>query len=59
MEYVSLDEDDFRCLVSGGIIKCGQHIQICLQDIGYSIMYDAIADAQSGLIELHTERFKD
>ena len=42
MEYISLDEEDFRCLVRGGVI-----------------MYDAIADAQTGIAEIYKDHIKE
>ena len=43
-----LNEEDFRCLVRGGMICINGGMKIALQDIGYPTMYDAIANAQVG-----------
>ena len=59
MEYISLDEEDFRCLVRGGVIKYVDRVSICLKDIGYTTMYDAIADAQTGIAEIYKDHIKE
>jgi len=59
MEYISLDEEDFRCLVRGGVIKYDDRVSICLKDIGYPTMYDAIADAQTGIAEIYKDHIKE
>jgi hypothetical protein len=53
---VKLDEQDFRCLVSGGVLKIKipdskQEIKICLADIGFHIMDQAISDIEIGKME--------
>lgn len=55
---IMLDEESFRCLVSGGVVHSGK-IRIALSDIGYPIMFDAIATAQVGLTELYKDHIKD
>ncbi len=55
---IILDEECFRCLVRGGVVHSGK-IRIALSDIGYATMYDAIADAHSGLEERHKDHHKD
>lgn len=55
---IMLDEECFRCLVRGGVVHSGK-IRIALSDIGYPAMYDAIADAQTGLAEIHKDHVKD
>ena len=51
--YVSLDEDDFNCLVRGGVLKIAyvdkrQVVQVCLKDIGFDRMDKAIDSAKRG-----------
>lgn len=55
---IMLDEECFRCLVRGGVVHSGK-IRIALSDIGYPTMYDAIADAQTGLAEIYKDHHKD
>ena len=48
---IKLDEEQFRCLVSGGILTVNDgdlKIMICLSDIGFHRMDKAIEDADSG-----------
>lgn len=50
---ISLGEEDFKCLVMGGILEVfdpinKKSIHIALEDIGYGAMTDAIADASLG-----------
>lgn len=60
--YISLDEEDFRCLVRGGIlqitdIKDNSRVMITLKDIGFHRMDKAIEDADKGIdIYKHRER---
>ena len=52
IKYVSLDEEDFRCLVRGGILKVDKgkySIHIILKDIGFGRMDKAIHDADMGI----------
>jgi hypothetical protein len=49
MEYISLDQDDFNCLARGGVIKFGDRVSICLKDIGFNQMYEAIEKAEKGI----------
>jgi hypothetical protein len=44
-QYIKLDLQDFKCLVGGGVLKVGDLIRICLSDIGFEAMDDAIVDA--------------
>ncbi len=55
---IMLDEECFRCLVRGGVVHSGK-IRIALSDIGYPTMYDAIANAQTGLTELYKDHIKE
>lgn len=48
MEYISLDTEDFKCLVRGGVIKYDDRISICLKDIGFEQMFNAIDLATEG-----------
>lgn len=50
--YISLDYEDFKCLVRGGVLKVYQHHQtvcICLKDIGFDKMDEAIGLADQGI----------
>ncbi len=49
MEYISLDEEDFKCLVRGGVIKFDDRVSICLKDIGFDKMDEAITLADNGV----------
>ena len=59
MEYISLDEEDFRCLVRGGVVKYDDRISFCLKDIGFTIMYDATSNAQVVLEEAYKDHIKE
>lgn len=59
MENISLDEEDFKCLVRGGVIKIGDRVKICLKDIGFTTMCDAIARVQVGLEEPYKDHIKE
>lgn len=58
MEYISLDDEDFRCLVRGGVIKIGDRVSICLKDIGFDKMDEAIDMATRGL-DTYKDHIKD
>lgn len=52
---VMLDDQDFRAIVSGGIVRVGMRIrgsdavvQIALKDIGWASMTEALRDAIDG-----------
>lgn len=50
--YISLDYEDFKCLVRGGVLKVYQHHQtvcICLQDFGLHLMDEAISLVYQGI----------
>lgn len=47
---IMLDEEAFKCLVSGGVVLSGQ-IRIALSDIGYQRMLNAIDEAMNGEME--------
>ena len=58
---ILLDEESFRCLISGGIVHYGK-IRIALSDIGYSTMIKAIVDAQgaqTGLFKICKSYIED
>lgn len=44
---ILLDDEDFKCLVRGGILTLGD-LQIGLKDIGFDQMYNAIHLAEEG-----------
>ena len=44
---VSLDHEDFKKLISGGIV-CKDGAKILLQDIGYHMMYESLYDEMLG-----------
>lgn len=45
---ISLDEEDFKCLVRGGILHIGETIKVSLKDIGFFQMEAAIDFAAEG-----------
>jgi hypothetical protein len=45
-QHITLDDEDFKCLVRGGIITVNENLQIALQDIGFDKMYEAIESAE-------------
>jgi hypothetical protein len=45
--YLKLNEDDFKCLVRGGVLHVG-NLKIILSDIGYDQMLNAIDEATQG-----------
>jgi hypothetical protein len=53
-QYISLDEEDFRCLVGGGVLTVA-HVnnrsvtKIVLKDIGFHRMDKSIEDADKGI----------
>lgn len=52
--HISLDMDDFECLISGGVLHAENQtgdlqIKICLKDIGYSNMQNIIENARIGI----------
>lgn len=49
LRYLMLKEEDFRCLVRGGVITTKEGQQIALQDMGFNDMYDAIESAEKGI----------
>jgi len=55
---IMLDEECFRCLVRGGVVHSGKK-RIALSDIGYTSMYDAISNAQTGIAEIYKDHIKD
>lgn len=46
--YLMLDEEDFKCLVRGGVLKVGNELNIALRDIGFEQMLNAIDKATLG-----------
>jgi hypothetical protein len=61
---IRLDEDDFQCLVSGGILtlkdaKNKQEIAICLADIGFHRMDHCITQVDTGKVEPYSHLNKD
>lgn len=57
---ISLDQEDFNCLVCGGVLSINvlakERIDICLQDIGFDNMHDALDDVEAGKIKTYTNR---
>lgn len=47
-KYIKLDEEDFKCLVRGGLLKIG-NINLLLSDIGFDRMDKAISIADNGV----------
>jgi hypothetical protein len=56
-QHISLDYEDFKCLVRGGILTAGD-IKICLKDIGFDMMYEAMESAEKG-IDIYKEHNKE
>lgn len=48
IQYLMLDENDFRCLVRGGVVHAG-NLRLALKDIGYIEMDEAIERASRGI----------
>lgn len=44
-----LTEDDFKCLVRGGVLTINSHLNLALQDIGFELMHDAVELAENGI----------
>lgn len=47
-KHIMLDEDDFTCLVRGGVIEFGD-LRIALRDIGFDQMDQCIDLAKDGI----------
>ncbi len=46
MNRLLLDDEDFSCLVRGGILKIPKlKLEIALSDIGFGTMYDKLSNA--------------
>lgn len=48
---ISLDYEDFKCLVRGGILRVKKNdaeVLVCLKDIGFDKMDEAIMLAENG-----------
>lgn len=61
---IKLYEDDFQCLVSGGILtlqdkKNNQEIKICLADIGFYRMENCIGKVENGEISPYSHLTKE
>ncbi len=49
---IALNEEDFRCLVRGGVLTindASQTVKILLNDIGFIAMTQAMHDAEGGV----------
>ncbi len=58
--FISLDYEDFKCLVRGGVLKVHQDgftVCLCLKDIGFDRMDEAITLADNG-IDIYKEHEK-
>ena len=55
---IMLTEEDFRCLVRGGVLRVNDRLKIALQDIGFDRMDSAIQSARHG-IELYKPRDRE
>lgn len=55
---IMLDEEDFKCLVRGGVLKVNAHLKLALKDIGFDRMDSAIDSAPDG-IELYKARDRE
>jgi hypothetical protein len=56
-QYLMLDEEDFKCLVRGGVLKVGNELNIALRDIGFCQMDEAIDSASRG-VDTYKDRQK-
>ena len=59
---IKLYEDEFRCLVSGGVLTLNDKnttIQICLADIGFDRMDKAIEDVDTGKLSTYSNMVRD
>lgn len=61
---IKLYEDDFQCLVSGGILtlqdkKNDQEILICLADIGFHRMDYCIGEVDAGNVKPYSHLTKE
>lgn len=57
LNYLMLDDKDFRCLVRGGVIHFG-NLRIALKDIGWEEMSRGIALAVAGH-EIYKDHIKE
>jgi len=48
LEFIMLDQEDFTCLVRGGVLHIG-NLRIALKDIGFHVMDEAITKADNGI----------
>ena len=46
---IMLTEEDFICLVRGGILRVNEHLNLALQDIGFDRIHKAIKSAELGV----------
>jgi hypothetical protein len=46
--FISLDEEDFKCLVRGGVLTIKDEVIIILKDIGFFEMDKALDSAMDG-----------
>ncbi len=46
---IMLTEDDFKCLVRGGVLTVSPHLKLALQDMGFDRMHGAIESAEQGV----------
>ena len=46
---IMLDEEDFKCLVRGGVLRVNEHLKLALEDIGFDRMEAAIESAKDGI----------
>jgi hypothetical protein len=56
--YLKLNEEDFKCLVRGGVLHVGKQLRIILSDIGYEQMLNAIDSATQG-IDIYKDHLKN
>lgn len=58
MNNIMLNEEDFKCLVRGGVLRVNENINLALQDIGFLRMYEAIGKAEE-CIDIFKPRDKE
>ncbi len=46
---IMLTEEDFKCLVRGGVLTVNSQLKLALEDIGFNRMFDVLNSAVSGI----------
>lgn len=48
MKNITLDLEDFTCLIRGGVLTINENLKIALSDIGFMAMANALENAMLG-----------